>query len=68
MREAREAEYESNPFYLKGDARQRPDKLNATGKKLSTGDSVDSVGSKAVPEVLPIDLQSPLEIPGELNR
>lgn len=56
MRAQRQAEIESNPYYVKGDAKatKRPTKL------ASRKDSDD----KGV-EATPLDLQSPLEIPGK---
>ena len=57
MRVQRAAEIESNPYYVKGDAKattvKRPTKL--TSRKDS---------EEKMPESTPLDLQSPLEIPG----
>ena len=59
MHDARLQEYESNPHYLKGPAKQRPDTM-----KLKRGGTGSTASPEGLPEVVPLDLQSPLEIPG----
>uniref|UniRef100_A0A914VDM2 AP-3 complex subunit delta n=1 Tax=Plectus sambesii TaxID=2011161 RepID=A0A914VDM2_9BILA len=56
MRAQRQADIESNPYYVKGDAK-------ATAKRPTKLASRKDSDEKAV-EATPLDLQSPLEIPG----
>lgn len=70
MREARKAEVDNNPHYLKQIGGVAAVAAASTKKRGSdaTLNRNSSIESSKLPEIVPIELQSPLEIPGKRNK